>query len=92
MADTITGIGSGPLHLAVYKPPHVMRLLLEFAKRPNLNQRNSENLTPLLLATNLANIASTMLVNAGADINLLDNRGETVLYNAIAYEMPGLRD
>lgn len=37
IADTITGIGSRPLHLAVYKPPHVMQLLLEFAKRLDLN-------------------------------------------------------
>lgn len=93
VAGTITGIGSGLLHLAVFHPPHVMRLLLEFAKRLNPNQRNSENLTPFSYATNLANIASlTLLVNAGADIDLLYNCGETVLHNAIAYQMSGLRD
>ncbi|KAF4616256.1 hypothetical protein G7Y89_g15151 [Cudoniella acicularis] len=76
--------GRSLLHLAIYGPPEMLRILLEFGKFINLNQRDGRNGTPLLAATSQASQANQanldclkLLVKAGADINAQGSDGET---------------
>ena len=91
--DTIIGGGSGVLHLAVSGSPEILRKLLEFGKLLDLNQRNDIEETPLLYARENANADSiALLVNAGADITIQENLGNTALHNSIHHELPQMRD
>ncbi|KAJ5360774.1 hypothetical protein N7517_009965 [Penicillium concentricum] len=93
LMDTSTDTGDGLLHLAVLRAPRVMRFLLQFKEQLDLNQRNFEGCTPLLCAKDEGDIRSlALLVEAGADINLVDSRGETSLHCAIEFETVNFRD
>lgn len=93
LQDTVEESGSSLLHLGVNSTPEVLRILLEYTKELDLNQKNNFGRTPLLAASTKADIECLrLLVNAGADINIVDERGETALHNTIHWNLPDLRD
>ncbi|KAK1147925.1 hypothetical protein N8T08_000441 [Aspergillus melleus] len=81
------------LHLAVYGSPEVFKVLLEHTKSLSLDARDIYTNTPLLSAESNANIhCLTLLVNVGANINLINERGDTALHNSFYSDMPAFRD
>ncbi|KAI8960598.1 ankyrin repeat-containing domain protein [Daldinia sp. FL1419] len=71
------------------KSTDILKILLEFGKSIDLNQRNGSNETPLLAAGNDANIECLkLLVKAGANINAQNNDGDAPLSIAIWRGMP----
>lgn len=76
--------GFGPVHVAVEND--CLRVLLEYPKRIDFNQKLSSGLTPLIYALQklvapIENIK--LLINAGADLNLRTPYGDTALSMAV---------
>lgn len=93
LQDTEEESGNSLLHFGVNSTPEILRILLEYTKDLDLNRKNNLGRTPLLAANSKANIECLkLLVNAGADINQVDERGETALHNSIHWDLPDLRD
>lgn len=82
-ADLQNAEGVSPLHyIATYsqKPAQdILEILL--GAKPNLEVKDSKGLTPVLAAANYLNIeAIQKLVSSGANINAIDEYGETALF------------
>lgn len=91
--DTVEESGNGLLHLGVNSTPEILRVLLEYTKSLNLDLLNNAGRTALLAAGIKPNIECLkLLINAGADVNLVDERGESALHNSIHWQLPALRD
>ncbi|KAJ5370375.1 uncharacterized protein N7496_006467 [Penicillium cataractarum] len=93
LQDTEEENGSSLVHLGVNSSPEILRILLEYTKDLDLNRKNNLGRSPLLAAGSKTNIECLkLLVNAGADINQVDERGETALHNSIHWDLPDFRD
>lgn len=77
--------GNCPLHLAA--GPDSLTALLEYRKRVDINQVNWNGETPLSRVMKKHEIPVKdvrLLIVAGADLNVQDTTGRTVLYDAVA--------
>jgi serine/threonine protein kinase/ankyrin repeat protein len=83
--DIVDFFGSNVL---TYAPKEVvMDVLLDHFSANNINHQNDEGQTALhMLVDGGETGAITLLVNAGADLNIQDNEGYTPLMNASSYE------
>lgn len=75
--------GQSPLHTAVRKnDAAALRVLLECL---DVNVRDSQDMTPLHLATKLNATAciQVLIVSSGIDLNILDASGSSALYHAV---------
>lgn len=89
LGDT-TALGSTPLHLAVMEgEADIVRVLLEFRKRVDLEKRNNDGETPLLVAdADTSMECLELLIQAGADVNAQDAKGWTCLGNYADSHLP----
>lgn len=85
---------STPLHLAprlvgVGNPEEVVRLLLARGATAVINARNQDGFRPLHLAVHTeSSIIASLLVTNGADINAINDYGETALDITIKFRSP----
>ncbi len=76
--------GDTALHVAVEKCPQSVDLLLNY--HPLIDVRNNEGKTSLLVALETEQHAiAQKLINAGADVNAVDNQGQSVLHYVARY-------
>ncbi|KAJ8119715.1 hypothetical protein ONZ43_g3396 [Nemania bipapillata] len=93
LRDTLPD-GRSVLHLAATSPVEVLRSLLEFRKRIDLEQRDVDGLTALHygLLCSAPEETIQLLVRAGADVNAQDNGGiSPVGYAVSAQSLPSLK-
>lgn len=84
LKHSVTNRGYTALHLAISRPPAMIRVLLEYGKFVDLNQRDKEGDTPLMLTyATPNNECLKLLVRAGADVNCQDQEGEPPLSLAL---------
>ena len=89
LQDTAGDGESSLLHMAIFGPPKILQILLEFRKSIDLERRNASNNTPLLWMRSYANPESLeLLIKAGADVNALNERQENSLHCAIREGIP----
>ena len=84
------GHGSALIHLFSARigsgNESLVHLLID--KQADVNARNSDRKTPLMIAAENNNVAMTrLLLDNGAKINLQDRRNETALHKAVSHQM-----
>jgi ankyrin repeat protein len=91
--NLIDSDGNTPVHIAISNGANDNIVSLLVSRGYNLNRRNSEGVTPLMLAVkrNRTEAAQTLLRN-GADPFIFDNSGECVISLAIKENLSILND
>jgi ankyrin repeat protein len=85
--------GNTPVHVAVTSRADAGTLSTLIAKGYNLNRRNSEGVTPLMLAVRQGEIdTARILLKAGADPYIADNSGECAVSLAVKGNLSILAD